>query len=156
GGGEFCGRGEAPRRGGPPKCRTDGRQGKGRPRGASVGGGEPPVHGGSMECKRRRGGSWRGLEGAAPRAAVGHARRGRFSGDPPGGNRRHHHCWIDLGRAGACPRRSCHRALEGVRRVSAELATSEQASRAATSTADSHAPSRAARKAHGGECTRCP
>src|SRR5262249_57705203 len=97
GGGELWRAGGGTGASRPPKCRNDRRHGNGWPHGTSLGRGEPPVHGGSMECKRRRGGSWRGLEGAAPRAAVGHARRGRFSGDPPRGNRRHHHCWIALG-----------------------------------------------------------
>src|SRR5262249_53524022 len=81
------------------KCRSDRRHGDGRPHGAALGRGQPAVYGRPIGRQRRRRGSWRGLEGAAHDAAVGRARRGRFSGDPPGGNRGHHHCRLDLGRA---------------------------------------------------------
>ena len=55
------------------------------------------------------------------------ARGRRLSGDPSGGDRRHHHRRLDPERARAGAGRSRHRALEGFRRRAAELAPADQA-----------------------------
>ena len=82
--------------------------------------GQPELSRGQPARQRRRRRPRRHRQGHAHDPAVGGAGGRRLSGDPSGGDRRHHHRGLDPERAGAGAGRSRDRALEGLRRRRAQ------------------------------------